>query len=91
MVLGYWDMAATLVQFKAIDQEMFNATSGEMVVVYAKIEPFLNEFRAQRGEPHFLKRLETQVQTMPNIAERLPRIRERLRKAAEARAKAAAR
>jgi len=90
MVVGYWDMAASLVQFKAIDQEMFNATAGEMLVVYAKLEPFLNEFRSHRGEPHFLKRLETQVQTMPNIRERLPRIRRRFRKAAEARAKAAA-
>ena len=88
MVVGYWDMAASLTQFKAIDQEMFNATSGEMVVVYAKIEPFLAEFRVQRGEPNFLKRVETQVMSMPNIAERLPKIRERFRKMAAARAKA---
>jgi hypothetical protein len=91
MVVGYWDMAATLVQFKAIDQDMFNATSGEMVVVFAKLEPFLNEYRAHRGEPNFLKRLETQVQTMPNVTERLPKIRERFRKAAEARANSAKR
>lgn len=88
MVVGYWDMAASLTQFKAIDQEMFNATSGEMLVVYAKIEPFLAEFRAQRGEPNFLKRVETQVLTMPNAAERLPQIRERFRKMAAARAAA---
>ena len=36
-----------------------------------------------------LKRLEAQVQTMPNIAERLPKIRERFRKIAAARAKTA--
>src|SRR5256885_14317397 len=29
MVVGYWDMAASLVQFKAIDQDMFNATRSE--------------------------------------------------------------
>jgi hypothetical protein len=89
MVVGYWDMAVSLVQFKAIDPEMFNATSGELVVVYAKIEPFLAEYREQRGEPNFLKRLETQVLTLPNVADRLPKIRERFRKMAAARAKAA--
>jgi hypothetical protein len=88
MVVGYWDMAVSLVQFNAIDQEMFNATSGEMLFIFAKIEPFLAEYREQRGEPNFLKRLETQVLTMPNAVERMPKIRERSRKMAAARAKA---
>ena len=38
MVVGYWDMAASLVTFGAIDQEMFNASNGELLVAFAKVE-----------------------------------------------------
>ena len=41
MVVGYWDMAASLVVFEAIDQKMFSASSGELLGVFAKVEPFL--------------------------------------------------
>ena len=38
MVVSYWDLAASLVVFEAIDKRMFNASSGEMIGVFAKIE-----------------------------------------------------
>ncbi len=37
MVTSYWDMAATLVNQGAIDADMFNATAGEHIMVFAKV------------------------------------------------------
>ncbi|MDQ3520717.1 MAG: hypothetical protein M3466_20225, partial [Gemmatimonadota bacterium] len=49
MVVSYWDMAAALVTFESIDEEMFNAINTEHVVVFAKLQPFLAEIRAVPG------------------------------------------
>ena len=35
IVVTYWDMAASLVVFEAIDQKMFNASRGELLKVFA--------------------------------------------------------
>ena len=45
MVVGYWDMAASLVVHGAIDREMFLASSSEMLTTFAKLEPFLGPLR----------------------------------------------
>ncbi len=51
MVVSYWDMAAALVTFESIDEEMFNAINTEHVVVFAKLQPFLADSRAVPGVP----------------------------------------
>ncbi len=76
MVVSYWDMAASLVTFGAIDPEMFCASNGEIIVVFAKVEPFLAELRQQRKAPEFLQHAEKVVHMFPGAAERLPQIRE---------------
>ena len=53
MVLGYWDMAASLVTTGAIDAEAFRAAHGEIVSTFAKVQPFLAELRSASGEPEF--------------------------------------
>ena len=58
MVTSYWDMAASLVAFEAIDREMFSASSGEMRVVFCKVEPFLGQVREQWNAPDYLQHLE---------------------------------
>src|ERR671931_1863997 len=45
MVLGYWDMAASLVTFGAIDAAMFRAANTEIMATFAKVEPFLSRLR----------------------------------------------
>ncbi len=79
MVLGYWEMAASLVRFGAIDPAMFRAANGELVFTFAKIEPFLDQLRADRGDPGFLANMEAVVRAMPGAAERMERIRARAR------------
>ena len=82
MVVSYWDMAASLVNNGAIDAKMFNDANGEHVFVYAKVEPFLTELRAQ-GNPDFLVHLEKLVKEIPNVEERLAFVRQRIQKIIE--------
>lgn len=75
MVLGYWEMAASLVRFGAIDPAMFRASNGELVFTFAKIEPFLAQLRADRRDPGYLANMEAVVRAMPGAAERMERMR----------------
>lgn len=73
MIVSYWDMAAAFVNHGAIDEQMFNDINTEHVAVYAKLEPFLAEFRAIHGMPPFfyLKNLEVLIKRMPDADERI--------------------
>jgi hypothetical protein len=82
MVTSYWDMAASLVNHGAIDEQMFNDANGEHMVVFAKVEPFLAEMREMGGSPQYLHHLEELVMRMPNAHDRLPVIRERMKEIA---------
>jgi hypothetical protein len=66
MVLGYWDMAASMVTSGAIDGRAFLAAHGEVFLTFAKIHPFLAQMRAAAGEPEFCKHLEEVVLAAPN-------------------------
>ena len=89
MVVTYWDMAATFVNRNAIDEAMFNDVSGECVVVYAKIEPFIDEIRASMGNPKYLANLETHLMRMPDAKELLAARREMIKRWMAARAEMA--
>ena len=80
MVVTYWDMAATFVNRNAIDEGMFNDVSGECVVVFAKIEPFIEEIRATMGSPKYLLNLETHIMRMPDAKELLATRREMIKR-----------
>jgi hypothetical protein len=75
MVLGYWDMAASLVTTGAIDAEAFLAAHGEIFATFGKVYPFLDQLRAVSGEPDFLKNLESVVLAAPNAEAILARRR----------------
>lgn len=86
MVLGYWEMAASLVTCGAIDPVMFRASNGEMIAVFAKVEPFLAQMRG--GQAEFLQHMEQVVRETPGAMERLPQIREGFQAMAKAAAAA---
>ena len=90
MVVSYWDMAAALVVLGAISDEMFNAINTEHVLVYAKLQPFLEEIRAMPGMPPylFLKHLEPVVQRIPDAEERVAVMRQYMKSRREAQAAA---
>ena len=79
MVTSYWDMAASFVLNGAIDEKMFADANGEHVIVYAKLEPFLAEYRAKMGNPNYYGSLEQLVLKVPGIKDRLAAIRERFK------------
>ena len=79
MVTSYWEMAASMANRGAIDMEMFNEANGEHLIVFAKMQPFLAEYRQRMASPKYLGALEKLVMTTPGLAERLPAIRERFK------------
>jgi hypothetical protein len=79
MVTSFWDMAASFVNNGAIDEKMFNDANAEHVVVFAKMEPFLAEYRKLMNSPMYLANLEQLCMRLPNAKERLAATRERFR------------
>ena len=79
MVISYWDMAASLVNNGAIDEQMFNDANGEHLFVFAKIEPILAELRQQWSQPEMLKHFKTLVRRVPDNEQILAGIRERIK------------
>jgi hypothetical protein len=86
MVTSYWDMAAALVKHGAIDAEMFADTAGEHIIIFAKIQPFLEEFRQKIGNPKAFSNLEKVIFDMPDGKERVERAQAMLRSFAEKKA-----
>jgi hypothetical protein len=89
MVLGYWDMACSLVTTGAIDAEAFRAAHTEIFGAFSKVQPFLAELRTTRGEPGIAKHVEAVVMAAPDAEAILARRREVLRLAGERRRGAA--
>jgi len=90
MVMTYWDMAASLVNSGAIDEEMFNEANGEHLFIYSKIEPFISEMRTFLDAPDMLKNLEQLIMRRPNAEKEIASVRERMKKFAELREQRAA-
>jgi hypothetical protein len=86
MVLGYWDMAASMVTTGAIDGNAFRAAHGEVFLTFAKIHPFLAQMRAASGEPEFCKHLEAVVLAAPDAEAIMKRRRDAAIAVAKARA-----
>ena len=79
----------------AIDPEMFAETNGEYIGVYAKMQPFIEDLRAQWRMPEAFANLEKVIMNRPDGAERVRRnqewvkqIHEQMAAAAEAAATA---
>src|SRR5436190_16425362 len=83
MVLGYWDMAASLVTNGAIDGDAFRAAHGEIFATFSKIQPFLHELRAACAEPEFCEHMEAVVMAARDAEGLLKRRREAIRAAAK--------
>jgi len=85
MVLGYWDMAASLVTTGAIDGDAFRAAHGEIFATFAKIQPYLAKIREASAEPEFCVEMETVVMGAADAEAILKRRREAISAAIKAR------
>jgi hypothetical protein len=71
MVASHWEMAAALVNNGGIDEKIFLEANTEHLVVFAKLQPFINEIRETIGEPDYLANLEQLVMQAPNVEKKL--------------------
>jgi hypothetical protein len=85
MVLGYWDMAASLVSSGAIDAPAFLAAHGEIFATFSKVQPYLRDLRNAAGEPEFCKHIEAVIASAADADAVLARRREAARAAAKTR------
>jgi hypothetical protein len=89
MVTSYWSMACGFVNSGAIDEKMFVEANQEQSFVFAKIQPFLQQFREMLGNPHYLANLEQLVMRQPDAEAGLERMRQMSRRMVAQRAAAA--
>ena len=85
-VLGYWDMAASMVNQGVLHPDMFYASTGEPYLLFAKFEPYLGEIRRAIESPGFMAQLEKTVNCSQAGRDRMALMRKR---AAQRRAAAA--
>ena len=71
MVMGYWDMAASMVVLGAIDRDMFLAAHGEIIGTYAILQPWVAELRVANANPAIAKNLEALFASVPGADELL--------------------
>ena len=74
----------------AIDEELFNASGGEIIFVYAKIEKYIPTLREFFGAPELLQNMETLVKRIPDIEEKIAGMNARVKKFSEMREQLAA-
>ena len=89
-VFTYWDMVACLALRGALNLGLAFDTCGEMWFVYAKVKPFIKEYRQKMGVPEAFANIEKFIESTPEGRQRLKMMQERLAKFAERLAKAKA-
>ncbi len=69
MMVSYWDMAASLAVHGPLDAELFLESSGELMIVWSKLEKFIPQIREAYSLPEYLRNIEEiikQVEWAPN-------------------------
>src|SRR5271165_3588525 len=69
-VVGYWEMAASLVNRGALNRELALDNFQEMFFVYAKIQPYLEAFRQEMGMPQFMRQAQQLAESSAETRER---------------------
>jgi hypothetical protein len=64
MVLGYWEMVASIVNRGLIDEDFFFENTGEQWAVFEQVKPVLASWRAMFSSPKFLSNLEEQCKRL---------------------------
>jgi len=79
-VLGYWDIAASLVVHGTLSEKLFlePSFSGELFIIYVKLLPFLKELREKMQSPYFLLNAEKVIKGSKTGRERLKYFEQRV-------------
>ncbi len=72
-VSGYWDMAGALVLHGTLSADLFleGGVSGEMVFIFAKVQPILKELRQKMNSPGLFSNVEKVIMGSKKGRERL--------------------
>jgi hypothetical protein len=89
-VYGYWDMVAAFVRHGALTAELVYDTCQEMYFQFAKIQPYLREFRQRMNLPEWMSNIEHLVEGSKPGRKRLAVMRKNLDAMADLRAAQAA-
>lgn len=76
-VIGYWDMAASLVLRGALNEDLARDNFQELLFVYARLEPFIAEVRARTGMEGFAARMQKFVEGAQDAQARVKRFQQR--------------
>lgn len=85
-VYGYWDMVAGFVKHGALVAALVYDTCQEMYFQYAKIQPYLTEFREKMNLPEWMSNLERLIEASPEGRARIATMQKNLAAIANARA-----
>lgn len=90
-VSGYWDMAASFVLSGALNEELFlqPGCCGEMFFIFAKVYPFLKEFREKTNNPDGFANIEKVATGSKTARRRLERVSKNIENRRKALAKPA--
>ena len=70
-VAGYWEMAASLVNRGALNRELALDNYQEMFFVYAKVAPYIEEYRKKMGQPGAFKQVQQLIESSEENKQRL--------------------
>lgn len=76
-VVGYWEMAASLVLRGALNEDLARDNFTELLFVYARLEPFLAEVRQRTGMKMFGTHMQQFVESSPAARERVGQFQQR--------------
>jgi hypothetical protein len=71
MVVSYWDMAASFAVSGALDPYLLLESSGEMCLVWAKLEKFIEQIREESRLPEYLQNIESVINMVDWAPERV--------------------
>jgi hypothetical protein len=64
MVLGYWEMVASIVNRRLIDEDLFFENSGEQWMVWEQVKPVLGAWRTMFGSQKVFRNMEEHSQRL---------------------------
>lgn len=71
MVVSYWDMAASFAVAGALNAELLLESSGELCLVWAKLEEFIRQLREESRLPEYLRNIEAVINMVEWAPERV--------------------
>ena len=78
MVTSYWEMAAAMVLHGAVNEQLFLDSQPEMFLIFAKLAPYLRDFRERVQNPESMKNVETLVNKSQEGRKKLQAVTERI-------------